>query len=156
VANIPTDGSAVCVRLWTQINGAWQFRDYVYMAATLTVSAAITSPAANSTLSGASVTFQWNAGTGATAYEIYVATHVGWTDIATQSLDDALPISITNIPTNGTAVCVRLWTQINGAWQFRDYVYMSATLTVSAAITSPAANSTLSGASVTFQWNAGT
>jgi hypothetical protein len=32
---LPTDGSTLYVRLWSQIGGAWQYADYSYKTATI-------------------------------------------------------------------------------------------------------------------------
>src|SRR5262245_60888061 len=59
----PTDRSVGYVRMWSRINGAWQFTDYAYTA-TSGVRAQITRPAPGSTLASSTITFVWNTGTG--------------------------------------------------------------------------------------------
>ena len=61
---VSTNGSAIYVRLWTQIGGAWQFNDYSYAAAGVRTKAAMTSPASGTTLSGSTVTFDVDGGIG--------------------------------------------------------------------------------------------
>ena len=73
---------------------------------------------------------------------------------------------MSNLPTNGSTVYVRLWTRFSAGWQYRDSTYRAATTTTvatttatasaRAAITSPAPGSTLPGTSATFNWSAGT
>jgi serine protease len=159
VTGLPTNGSTVRVRLYTRLGGAWQFNDYTYTASSGGgVKAAITSPTPNSTLAGSTVTFQWNAGSGAQAYWLSAGSTVG----GTQYFDSGsiptgtLSRQVTNLPTNGSTVRVRLWTRLAGAWQFNDYTYTAATSAgTKAVMTSPSPGSTLAGSSVTFQWNTG-
>ena len=154
---LPTNGATIYVRLWTFINGgATQLHnDYNYTEAAPSA-AVITSPLSGSTLLSASTTFNWSAGSGGvTAYYLWVGTSPG-----TANLINIGPLSSTTatvtLPTNGTAIYVRLWTFINGgATQLsNDYSYTEAT-PAAAAITSPTNGSTLTGASTTFSWSAG-
>jgi len=62
VIGIPADGSTVHARLWYYDSSQWQYVDSSYTAATIDVEAstpAMTSPANNSELTGASVKFEW-------------------------------------------------------------------------------------------------
>jgi uncharacterized repeat protein (TIGR01451 family) len=159
VTGLPTDGSTIYVRLWSKINGVWPFVDYTYSAASSTlVPAAMTSPANHATLTGASVTFQWNAGTGVTQYRLYVSkVAVGGSEIYGATEGTSLSQLVTGLPTDGSTVYVRLGSMINSAWQSVDYTYTAAnTGTALAAMTSPANHATLTGSSVTFQWSTGT
>src|SRR3989449_9794363 len=77
---------SVYVRLWTRLSGTWQFNDYTYRAATSQNKATLTSPPPGSTLAGATVSFGWSAGTGATEYWLEVGTTgVGSTNLYSQS-----------------------------------------------------------------------
>jgi hypothetical protein len=155
---IPTNGNTIYVRLWTQLSGGWQYNDYAYTASNSGGSKAVMStPAANTTLSGSAVTFTWSAGTGATAYWLDVGTVQGQGNIlAAQLASSVLTETVNGIPTTGGSMYVRLWTQLNGGWQYNDYSYTAASLATLAAISSPAPGSPLSGSSVTFSWSAGT
>jgi hypothetical protein len=155
---LPTSGATIYVRLWTFINGgAIQLHsDSTYIEATPT-GGVITSPAPGSTLTGASTTFNWNAGTGGvTAYYLWVGTTVGGYDLANQGPFTGTSATVT-LPTSGATIHVRLWTLINGgAIQLHnDYTYTEAT-PAAGVITSPAPGSKLTSASTTFNWNAGT
>ncbi len=154
---LPTNGTPIYVRLWTFINGgaAQLSNDYTFTEAT-PAAAVITSPTNGSTLLSASTTFNWSAGSGgALTYYLWVGTSLGAADLVNIG-----PLSTTsatvNLPTSGTPVYVRLWTFINGgATQLsNDYSYTEAT-PAAAVITSPTNNSTLPGASTTFNWNPG-
>ncbi|MFN4272245.1 MAG: S8 family serine peptidase [Aliihoeflea sp.] len=159
VTGLPTNGSTVRVRLFTRLAGAWQFNDYTYTAASAGgTKAVMTSPTAGSTLAGATVNFQWSAGSGAQAYWLYVGNTVGGSQFhdSGQLGTGTLSRQVTTLPTDGSTVRVRLYTRLAGAWQFNDYTYTAATSTPSKAVmSSPVAGSTLPGSSVTFQWNAG-
>jgi hypothetical protein len=159
VTGLPTHGLTVRVRLFTRLAGVWEFNDYVYTAVNIPgTKAAITSPTPGSTLAGSTVTFQWNTGTSATAYMIYVGSTVGGSQYHDSSVLSTATLSrqVTALPTDGSIVHIRLFTQLAGVWQFNDYSYTAATSSgTKAAITSPAPGSTLAGSTVTFQWNAG-
>jgi len=154
---LPTGGNPIYVRLWTFINGgATQLHnDYTYTEATVSAGA-INSPLNGSTLTSASTTFNWTAGSGgALTYYLWVGTSLG-----TANLINMGPISGTSatvtLPTNGVTIYVRLWTFINGgATQLHnDYTYTEATVSAGA-INSPLNGSTLTSASTTFNWTAG-
>src|SRR3989442_396497 len=150
VNGLPIDGSTVYVRLWTRLSGTWQLNDYTYRAATSQNKATLTSPPPGSTLAGATVSFGWSAGTGATEYWLEVGTTgVGSTNLYSQSQGLNLSGTVSGLPTNGSAVYVRLWTRLGGTWQFNDYAYTAAT---TATLTSPAPGSILPGPTVTFLW----
>ncbi|MGJ5816650.1 hypothetical protein [Paludibaculum fermentans] len=161
VSGLPTDGSTLYVRLWSYIDGVWQFNDYTLTAAgTLNpVKAQITSPAQGSTLAGTSATFQWDAGSGATHYFLHVGLWQGGNSIFSQDMNTSQSAQVTGLPADASTVYVRLWSYIGGAWQYNDYTYKasgSAPAAVKAALTAPTAGSTFSGTSVNFTWNAGT
>ena len=136
------------------------------LPATSGTAASIASPASGSTLPGASANFSWNAAGGALEYFFYAGTSVGANNITGKSAGTATNTSVTNLPTNGGTVYVRLWTRFAAGWQSRDYTYKAATTTAvapptvttsaKAALTSPAPGSTLPGTSATFAWSAGT
>ena len=63
---------------WTLINGNWGFSDVTYSATGGSSSkGVITTPVPNSVLTGSTVTFNWNAGTGATAYWLDIGSTAG-------------------------------------------------------------------------------
>jgi hypothetical protein len=157
VSGLPTNGSTVYVRLWSRINGAWQFNDYTYTTTSSGgVKAQITSPAPGSTLASSTVTFVWNTGTGVSEYWLEIGTSPGGSQIYSQSQGTNLSVTVSGLPTNGSTVYVRLWSRINGAWQFNDYTYTATSSGGRAQITSPAPGSTLASSTVAFVWNTGT
>lgn len=162
VTGLPADGRTIYVRLWSMISGQWVSNDYQYKAfssgGATPVKASLTAPAAGSTLSGASATFQWNTGTAVSRYYLFVGLWTGGNTIASQDMGTNQTATVANLPVDGSTIYVRLWSYIDSGWQFNDYTFKAAgTVTpAKAAITSPAAGSTLAGTSVTFQWTAGT
>jgi hypothetical protein len=156
VNGMPLDGSTVYVRLWTQLGGNWLFNEYTYQAAGGISKGAITSPAPGSALSGASATFVWSAGSGATtAYALLVGTAPGLGNIFVKNIPTGTSQTVNGLPVDGSTVYVKLWTGSGGVWQFNDYTYKASGGTP-AVLTSPVPTSTLTGSSVTFTWNAGT
>jgi hypothetical protein len=157
VSGLPTNGSTVFVRLWSRIAGAWQFNDYAYTATIGPTEPEIISPAPGSTLSGSTVTFVWNTGSGVTEYWLDVGTSPGGNQIYTKTQSTNLSVTVSGVPVNGGAIFVRLWSRISGDWYFNDYTYTAASGvgSVKAAITNPSPGSTLTSSTVTFFWNTG-
>jgi hypothetical protein len=84
----------------------------------------MTSPTPGSRLTGGQATFAWAAATGATQYYLYVGTTQGSQNIYGGSQALALSRTVAGLPTNGTAVWVRLWTRNSaGTWSYNDYSY---------------------------------
>ena len=122
VSGLPMNGSTVYVRLWSQVNGAWQYTDYTYKAVTPT---AMTSPTPGTALSGSSATFTWTVGTGVTNAGLWVGTTAGGSDLyyGSASAGPITASTVSGLPVNGSTIYVRLWSQVNGAWQYTDYTY---------------------------------
>jgi hypothetical protein len=141
------------VRLYSKINGAWQFHDYTYTAATLAGPAVLTSPVLASTLTGSSVAFSWSTGSGATEYELWVgSTGVGSSNLNYPGVTTGTTETVSGLPTNGETLYVRLYSKISGVWQYNDYTYTAER--VPAVLTTPTPSSTLTSTSVAFTWGA--
>ncbi|MCC6358637.1 MAG: S8 family serine peptidase [Phycisphaerales bacterium] len=155
VTNLPTDGSTLYVRLWTRTGVNWLYNDYTYTLHTAaTTPAAMTSPADGATLSGASQTFQWSAGSGALQYWLMVGGYAGGGNYLNANMGLNQTAGVSGLPVDGSTIYVRLWTRIAATWHYNDYTYTAHTGSLTpAAMTSPANGSTLAGASVTFQWS---
>ncbi len=122
----------------------------------------MSSPTPGSTLPSDSAKFVWVAGSGTSAYWLYVGTTPGGRDIYTQSQGSSLQATVSGLPTDGSSVYVRLWSRVSGAWQYADYSYTSVCYAcggdggdTSTEMISPAPGSTLPSSTVTFQWKAG-
>ena len=157
VSNIPTYGVPLYVRLYSLINGAWQSSDYTLTESGAPLLAALKYPAPGSTLTGSSATFQWTAGGGVTDYELRLGTTGASSKDVFLLITTALTSGVvTNIPINGKPLYARMYSMVNGAWQYQDYTYTEYITPVPAALTSPAPGSTLTGSTATFNWSAGT
>ena len=149
-SNLPTHGSTVYVRLWSLIGGAWLYTDYTYTAAS---QAAMVSPTSGSVLAGPSVTFNWTAGSGVSQAWLWIgSTGAGSQNLGVYGGAGVTSANPTNLPTQGSTVYVRLWSDIGGAWLYTDYAYTAAS---QAAMVSPMQGSTLAGATQMFTWSAG-
>ena len=71
----------------------------------------------------------------------------------TQGLNTS--VTVTGIPINGNPLYVRLWSFIDGGWQFNDYVYQTEAMTM-VQMVSPAPNSTLTAGNINFVWSGDT
>jgi hypothetical protein len=167
VYGLPTSGVTVFARLWSKIGGVWLAADYTYKeAGTLIkpVLASITSPPPGSDLENLNfpgeATFQWTAGVGVTAYELWLGTRPGTSDLYNSNGIFATSVFAHGWPRDGLPVYARLWSKTGGIWEAVDYTYANGgpTTPALAAITSPAPGSTFpysADSSVTFNWTAG-
>jgi hypothetical protein len=125
ITGLPTDGSTIYVRLWTGSTNGYQYNDYTFKASG-GVKAVMTAPAPSSVLSGSTVTFTWSAAAGATSYWLDVGTVAGGFNLYTKGEGLLTSQSVTGLPTGGSTIYVRLWSAINGIWQFSDSTYKAA------------------------------
>jgi len=168
VAGLPTDGGTIYVRLWWLTSGAsWASADYTYAAKSPGGGGgggvpAITTPAAESTLSGSGQVFTWTAGTGASSYWLYLGSTAGANDLLDRNMGSSLTTTVATLPTDGRTIHARLWWATSSGWSFADSTYTAAGSAGGGggggtpAITTPSAGSTLTGSSQTFTWTAGT
>jgi len=148
--NLPTNGEKLYVRLFTELDGAWESIDYTFNAAALGV---LTTPSPTSTLAGPDVTFSWSAGSGSPNYQLWIgSTGAGSNNVYWSGTITGTSATAPNLPCLGKILNVRLYTELNGTWVYADYTYTEAT---QAALTAPSPGSTLTGADVTFTWSAG-
>jgi hypothetical protein len=129
----------------------------VYAAGALAVTpAAVASPANGSTLTGATQTFQWNAASGATLYQLWVGTTPGTYDIGYFPAEGVTTTSwtVTVLPTDGRTLYVTLWSNIGGTYYSSASTYMAASHPSGGAVITNPPNGSAIGATQTFQWNA--
>jgi hypothetical protein len=160
VTGLPTDGvSSVYVRMYSLIAGQWVHNDYTYTAfngaAALGV---LTTPPPGSTLTGSTVTFGWAAGSGAASYWLDIGSSPGGNQyLQSGSLGNVLTLSVSSLPTDGSAVYVRLYLLVGGQWLYNDYTYTAFNVASGQGVlTTPPPGSALTGSTVTFGWTAGT
>ena len=123
---LPADGRPVYLRLWTQFNGAWQqYNSYTFTTSIAPgpAKAQMLTPTNGSTLTSNSVTFNWNAGSQAQQYALWVGSAPGTSDL--YAAGEALRTSKTlTLPADGRQIYIRLLTMLNGTWtEFNSYVY---------------------------------
>ena len=96
--------------------------------ATTTTAAVMTSPAAGSTLTSASTTFTWSAGSGGvTGYYLWIGTSAGTANLANIGFSSSTTQATVNLPTNGATIYVQLWTQFSGGSLLSNsYTYTAA------------------------------
>jgi hypothetical protein len=123
VSGLPTNGSSIYARLTTFFGSTQVYTDYVYTAPT---KAALTSPTPGSVLTGATETFNWSAGVGATAYALRLGTTVGGNDIFASGAITTTSATRNNLPTNGSTIYARLTTFFGSTQVYTDYVYTAA------------------------------
>ncbi len=153
----PTNGSTVWARLWSLVNGSWQFSDAQYTSSgTSGALAAITSPVPPGPLSGSTVTFNWNAGTGVTAYALNVGSTAGQGNYYQSGNLSTQTATVNGLPTNGSTVYVTLFSEIGGNWQNNQYTYTAYNAASAAGIMqTPTPGSTFTSSTETFTWSAG-
>jgi subtilisin len=85
----------------------------------------ITDPAPGATLAGATVPFTWRSnGASVTEWWLSIGSSQGASDLLNSgSLGTWLSVTVSNLPTDGRRLFVRLWYRIAGQWQFGDFSY---------------------------------
>src|SRR5205085_1312887 len=118
--------------------------------------ASMISPTSGSKLTGGTTNFAWSAASAATGYAIYVGT----TGVGSYNIYASLARSEerrAGIPTNGSTVYTRLWTNFGGTWKTNDYTYTASRGGgggTAASMVSPTAGSNLTGGTTNFAWSA--
>jgi sugar lactone lactonase YvrE len=122
---LPANGARLYARLYSKINGAWQYNDYVYTEGGTPTPAALTSPMPGlSTILGATnVVFQWTAGIAVTDYQLNLSAIAPGDSELYLYKGTALTATAPSLPANGVKVYARLYSKINGTWQYNDYQY---------------------------------
>jgi hypothetical protein len=118
----------------------------------------ITSPTPGSTLIGSTVTFNWAAGAGATAYWLDIGSvPEGNTIYQSGNLGTAQTTTVNTLPTDGSTVYVTLWSLVGGQWLYNEYTYAAFNPSATGGVltTPPPGGLLPSGNTVAFTWNAG-
>ena len=157
--SLPAFGGTLYARLYSKINGTWQFNDYVYTESGTPAAVLISpTPGLGTVLDSANVSFQWNTGVGVAVYQLNLsAVSPGGSELFVYK-GTALSAIVPSLPANGVTVYARLYSRIGGVWQFNDYVYTENGSPTPAMLTSPTPGvvTVLGASDVPFQWNAGT
>jgi hypothetical protein len=127
VNGLPTNGSTIYVTLYSLIDGAWTANAYTYTAFNALGGAGqMQSPVPGSTLSGNVVTFNWSAGSGATAYWLDIGSaQYGNNYYQSGNLGNVLSTTVYSLPADGSNIYVTLWSLIAGQWVNNEYTYVS-------------------------------
>jgi len=158
VTGLPTDGSTVYITLWSLVNGQWLNNQYQYTAYSLSSGAGqITSPTPGSTFTGSTVTFNWSAGSGATAYWLDIGSTPGGNQYyQSGNLGNVLTTTANGLPTDGSTVYVTLYSLVGGQWIANAYTYTAyAQSNQLAVMQSPPPSTVIQGTQATFTWSAG-
>jgi hypothetical protein len=161
--NVPTlaaDGATVYARLYSKINGVWQYNDYLYSESGSPTKATLTAPnpGLSTVLGTSNVAFQWSGGAGVTLYQLYLGTGgPGSSNLFISGGISTTSVNVPTLPANGVTVNARLYSKINGAWQYNDYVYTESGSPTKGILTTPnpGLSTVLGTSNVLFQWNAG-
>jgi sugar lactone lactonase YvrE len=159
VPTLPANGVELYARLYSLINGAWQYKDYVYTEDGIPLAAALTwpTPGLSTILGTSNVNFLWTGGTAVSEYQLSLsAIAPGDSDLFSYKGTATTTIAPT-LPADALKVYARLYSKITGTWQYNDYVYTESGTPTPAALTSPTPGlSTILGiGNVAFQWTAG-
>jgi MBG domain (YGX type) len=156
---LPTDGSTVYVTLYSLVGGQWVSNQYTYTAYSASgATGQITTPTPGSTFTGSTVTFNWTAGTGSSAYWLDIGSVPGGNQYyQSGNLGNVLTTTANGLPTDGSTVYVTLYSLVGGQWVANAYTYTAFSGTGALGIMqTPPPGSTLSGNQATFTWSAGT
>jgi kumamolisin len=102
------------------------------------IGAQILIPDSTCPLPASSVTFQWTTG-GSTAYLFTIGSSFGASDIFSSGQTGGTFETVSNLPSDGRTLFIRLWSSANGVWLNppQDVVYTSAVGAVGAPIIAP-------------------
>ncbi len=151
---LPTNGAEIYVELETHFGSTIVENDNTYYEVAQS-GGVITSPSPGSTLTSATTTFSWTPGTsGVTGYYLHIGTSPGTGDLVNMSVGTNLSATVT-LPTNGAEIYVELETHFGSTIVENDNTYYEVAQS-GGVITSPSPGSTLTSATTTFSWTAGT
>ena len=120
---LPTDGVTIYARVYSKLNGTLYYNDYTYKAAIKPP--VILSPAPGSTLTSTTEKFTWNAA-GGQGYWLFVGTTgAGSKNIIDTGEQTATSATVSNLPSNGEKLYVRVYNRVNGTLYYNDYTYTS-------------------------------
>lgn len=156
VTGLPSNGGTIFATLFSQINGVYKSNSYTFIASGTPSPAVLTSPAPGGKFSGTSATFAWTAGTGVTAYQLWLGSTPGANNIFNSGGTANLSVAVTGLPSNGGTIFATLFSLIDGAYKGNSYTYIAVGTPALAVLSTPAPGSKLTGSSATFTWTTGT
>jgi hypothetical protein len=93
------------------------------------VPARIVSPVPGSDLLSTTVTFNWDAGVGATSYQLTIGSTPGGNDMYSGAATTTQSALVSGLPSAGEPVWARLASNIGGTWQSVDYQFAAVNVT---------------------------
>jgi hypothetical protein len=156
VNGLPTNGSTVYATLYTLVSGSWVGNAYTYTAFNAAAAGGmLTTPTPGSTLTSSTVTFDWTAGAGASAYWMDIGSSAGGNNYySSGNLGNVLTTTVNGLPTNDVEIFVTLYSLINNQWVGNAYTYTENASSGLAAMQTPTPGTTISGTAATFTWSA--
>jgi len=158
VTGLPINGSTVYITLWSLVSGQWVNNQYTYTAYSQSGSQGVlTTPAPGSQFTGTTVTFQWMAGAGASAYWLDLGNVAGGNQYyQSGNLGNVTTVTVNGLPSDGSTVYATLYSLVNGQWLPNSYTYTAFNQQSALGVMqTPAPGSTLHGNTQTFTWSAG-
>jgi len=158
VTGLPSNGSTVYVTLWSLVGGQWLNNQYTYTAFNQAGSQGVlTTPTPGSQFTSTTVTFDWTAGAGATAYWLDLGNVAGGNQYyQSGNLGNVTTVTVNGLPSDGSMVYATLYSLVGGQWLPNSYTYTAYNQAGElGVIQTPTPGATLSGNTVTFTWSAG-
>jgi hypothetical protein len=152
VSGLPCDGRTIHAQLYAHRNGAWLSPARYTYTAPNNCMAQITSPAPGAILAATTITFSWNATSGADQYWLDVGNSVAVGDIWNGALTGTSQV-VSGLVCDGRTIYAQLYTHRGGAWLAPQRYTYTAPAVCLAQITSPAPGSQLTAATVTISWS---
>ena len=157
VSGLPVDGSTITIDLYAEVNGTFTIVDTVNVTAFAAPSPTITAPADASTLASGTVNVTWDQmGTAATRWAVRAGSGGSGTfDLAAPPLLGAGATSqmVTRLPTDGSAITIDLYAEVNGAFSIVDTVNVTAFAAPAPQITAPVGGVALTNSVATVTWD---
>ena len=157
VNGLPTDGSYIYATLLGSTDGTNYTTQDSGLYVAFSQIAVMISPMPGTTFAGSTVTFNWVAGAGSSAYWIDVgSTQYGNEYYQSGNLGTALTATVNSLPNDGSTVYVTLWSLVGGNWLYNEYTYTAYNNgSTKGVITSPTPGSMLGGSSQRVHLDAG-
>jgi hypothetical protein len=146
------------VTLYSQVGGQWLSNAYTYTAYNASgARGVITTPTPGSTFTGSTVTFDWTAGAGASAYWLDIGNVPGGNQyFQSGNLGNVLTVTVNGLPMNGSTVYVTLYSLVGGQWVANAYTYTAFSGSSGLGVMqNPTPGSVIPGNQATFTWSAG-
>lgn len=139
-------GVALYARLWTFVEGRWQYADSTFTTSSL---AYLSTPAVGTTNIDPRVAFSWSSVVGVDKYYLYVGTSIGAKDVVDSGEMTSTSYGRVTLP-GGVTLYARLWTRANGRWLFTDSSFSTREVVY---LTSPADGATNVDTITTLRWS---